>query len=58
MLLFKVNYSYKSKTLLTLRQAKKTSKTAKERMEKLIQLYRNLHKSVKLVQEYMKKYYN
>ena len=26
-------------------------------MEKLIQLYRNLYKSVKLVQEYIKKYY-
>ena len=34
------------------------SKTVKERMEKLIQLHRNLHKSVKLVQDYMKKYYN
>ena len=27
-------------------------------MEKLIQLHQNLHKSVKLVQEYIKKYYN
>ena len=34
------------------------SKTAKERMEKLMQLYKNLHKSVKLVQEYIKRYYN
>ena len=33
---FKVNYSYKPKTSLTPQQAKKTSKTAKERMEKLI----------------------
>ena len=33
---FKTNYSYKPKTLLTPRQAKKTSKTAKERIEKLI----------------------
>ena len=56
--LFKANYSYKLKTLLTLRQAKKISKIAKKRMEKLIQLYKNLHKSVKLVQDYMKKYYN
>ena len=55
---FKANYGYKLKTLLMPRQAKKTSETAKKRMEKLIQLYRNLHKSVKLVQEYMKKYYN
>ena len=58
MLLFKANYSYKPKILFTPRQAKKTNKTAKERMEKLIQLYRNLHESVKLVQEYMKRYYN
>ena len=58
MLLFKTNYSYKLKTSLTLQQAKKTSKTAKERIEKLIQLYRNLYKLVKLVQEYIKKYYN
>ena len=35
-LLFKVNYSYKPKTLLTLRQAKKTNKLAKERIEKFI----------------------
>ena len=49
MLLFKVNYGYKPKTSLTLRQAKKTSEITKERMEKLIQLYRNLHKLVKLV---------
>ena len=32
------------------------SKTVKERIEKLIQLYKNLYKSVKLVQECMKKY--
>ena len=37
---------------------KKISKTVKEKMEKLIQLYRNLYKLVKLVQEYIKKYYN
>ena len=55
---FKTNYSYKLKTLLTPRQAKKTSKTAKERMEKLIQLYRNLYELVKLVQKYIKRYYN
>ena len=41
-----------------LRQAKKISKTAKKRIEKLIQLYQNLYKSVKLVQNYMKRYYN
>ena len=58
MSLFKINYSYKPKILLMLRQAKKISKTAKERIEKLIQLYRNLYKSAKLVQECIKKYYN
>ena len=46
---FKANYGYELKTLLMPRQAKKTSETAKERMEKLIQLYRNLYKSAKLV---------
>ena len=46
---FKVNYSYKPKISLTLRQAKKTSKTAKNKIKKLIQLHRNLHKSAKLV---------
>ena len=34
--LFKINYGYKLKTLLTLRQAKKTNKTAKEKIKKLI----------------------
>ena len=58
MLPFKTNYSYKLKISLILRQAKKISKTVKERKEKLIQLYRNLYKLVKLVQEYIKKYYN
>ena len=58
MSLFKTNYGYKLKISLTPRQAKKMSKTAKERMEKLIQLHRNLYKLVKLVQECMKKYYN
>jgi hypothetical protein len=36
MLLFKINYSYKLKILLILRQAKKMSEIVKERMEKLI----------------------
>ena len=35
-LLFKANYSYKLKILLTPQQVKKTSKTAKKRMEMLI----------------------
>ena len=41
-----------------LKQAKKTSETAKERVEKLIQLYQNLKKTAKLVQKRIKRYYN
>ena len=58
MSLFKANYSYKLKILFTPQQAKKTNKTVKERIEKLIQLHRNLYKLTKLVQEYIKRYYN
>ena len=36
MSLFKANYGYKLKTLLTPRQAKKISKIVKKRIEKLI----------------------
>ena len=36
MSLFKANYGYKLKILLILRQAKKISKTVKERIKKLI----------------------
>jgi len=36
----------------------KISKTAKERVEILINLYKDFYKIVKLIQEYMKKYYN
>ena len=36
MSLFKINYNYKPKILLTPRQAKKISETVKERIEKLI----------------------
>ena len=39
MSLFKTNYGYKLKILLMLRQAKKINKTAKEKIEKLIQLH-------------------
>ena len=39
---FKANYSYILKTLLLLKQAKKTSQIAKERIDKLIELHRNL----------------
>ena len=54
MSLFKTNYGYKLNILLTPQQAKKTSETAKERIEKIMQLYRNLYELVKLVQEYIK----
>jgi hypothetical protein len=40
-LLFKVNYSYKLKILLSPKQVKKSSETAKERVEIFINLYRN-----------------
>ena len=36
MLLFKTNYGYKLRILLTPKQAKKISETVKERIEKLI----------------------
>ena len=39
MSLFKITYGYKLKILLILRQAKKTNKIAKEKVEKLIKLY-------------------
>jgi hypothetical protein len=39
---FKANYGYKLKTLLSPRQAKKSNKTVKERVETLINLYKNL----------------
>jgi len=34
------------------------SKTAKERVETLINLYKNLYKTIKLVQKRIRKYYN
>jgi len=36
----------------------KISKTAKERAEILINLYKNFYKTVKLIQKRIKKYYN
>jgi len=36
----------------------KISKIAKERVETLINLYKNLYKTAKLVQERIRKYYN
>jgi hypothetical protein len=42
MSLFKINYSYKLKILLLLKQVKNSSKTVKERVETLINFYKNL----------------
>ena len=42
MLPFKVNYGYELKILLLLKQVKKSSEIAKERVETLINLYKNL----------------
>jgi len=36
----------------------KISKTAKERVKTLINLYKNLYKAAKLVQKRIRKYYN
>ena len=58
MLPFKVNYRYTLKTLLTLRQVKKISIDAKKRIKEIIELHKNLKNTVKLVQEYIKRYYN
>jgi transposase InsO family protein len=55
---FKANYGYEPRTSLSPRQAKKTSSTAKERMETLMNLHDHLKSTAKLVQERMKRYYN
>jgi hypothetical protein len=39
---FKANYGYKLKISLSLKQVKKSSKTAKKRVETFINLYKNL----------------
>jgi len=57
-LLFKANYGYKPKTLLLPHQVKKTSSTAKQRIETLINLYIDLIETAKLVQQRIKRYYN
>jgi hypothetical protein len=41
MLLFKANYGYKLRILLSPKQVKKSSETAKERVKTLINLYKN-----------------
>jgi hypothetical protein len=40
-LLFKANYGYELKILLSPKQVKKSSETAKERVETLINFYKN-----------------
>jgi len=55
---FKANYGYKPIISLILRQATKISEIVKERVEILMNLYKNLYETVKLVQERMRKYYN
>ena len=47
--LFKANYGYTLRILLILRQVKKMSKLAQKRVEKLIRLYLDLYKSLKLI---------
>ena len=49
MLLFKVNYGYEPRILLILKQAKKTSTDTKERIKEIIELYKNLRNTAKLV---------
>ena len=58
MLPFKVNYGYEPKISLSPQQVKKSSETVKERVKTLINLYKNLQESVKIVQERIKRYYN
>jgi len=58
MSLFKTNYRCVLRTLLSLKQAKKSSKSGKERAEKLMILHKELCESAKMVQERMKLYYN
>jgi len=55
---FKANYRYKLRISLLPRQAKKTSSTAKQRIETLMNLYADLKETAKLVQERIKRYYN
>ena len=49
MLLFQANYRYKPRILLLLRRVKKTSSIAKERIKTLINLYKDLYKTAKIV---------
>jgi len=49
MSLFEANYGYALRTLLSLKQAKKSSKIGKERAEKLIVLHKELCESAKMI---------
>ena len=49
MLLFKINYNYKLRILLLLKQVKKSSETAKEKIKTFVNLYKNFKELVKLV---------
>ena len=55
---FKANYVYKLKILLSPKQVKKSSKTAKEKVEIFINLYKNLQGAVVFIQKRIKRYYN
>ncbi len=49
MLLFRVNYRYKPRILLTPQQVKKTSVDAKRRIKEIMELYKNLRDTAKIV---------
>ena len=49
MSLFKANYGYKLKILLSPQQVKKSSETAKERVKTFINLYKDFQESAKIV---------
>ena len=44
--------------MLILKQIKELSETAKKKIKTLINLYENLRELAKMVQSYIKKYYN
>ena len=48
---FKANYGYIPRTLLTLRQVKKISELVQKRVDRLMRLYLDLFKSLKLIQK-------
>ena len=58
MSLFKTNYGYAFRTLLSPKQVKKSSNIAKKRAEKLMNLHKELCELAKMVQKRIKLYYN